>query len=179
VLSRTDRRVRLIGFDLEPLEGDFSDKCIRTRHVFSVWESAEVYLETKTVAAFREEYLDKSKRFYFTFVSYGSGQTYLEALERAYLMGIKVRSCYLCLHHRLLKAPQHKVAPHRIFCDYWDEAWSPTFAVDCEHYSPGKAALHIYHGGKIDQDVLENRQFYCSRGMAALLGRSIDMLEKD
>jgi hypothetical protein len=182
LLSETDERVDLIGFHAKPMRGEFPDECVKTRCVFYLWLSGKAYMETSTVAAFRERYLDERQRFYFTFTSRARATSFVEALERAYLQGLDAKNCYLCRYHGTPNHDQRMADHNPIFCKFLQKTCSSNHAAECEYYRPDTAVFRAYsplgpcdaEGGEDQEHTVsakarKAKPFLPSRGMRAFL----------
>lgn len=170
LLPETKERIDLIGFNVEPEEGDYSDQCNQWVSVFYLWHSGKTVIQEQTLADLRRNCHDRNKRFYFSFVSYAGKYPYVEALERAYLRNLKVENCYLCRYHGEPNVHQNMETRNPVFCKYLKETYPSNHAADCEYYLPDETTFGTHMNGKIGDLPHRTTPFFSSLGMKKVLG---------
>ena len=159
LLSESDERVEFLGFNVEPKKDDFSSRCSRKVCVFYLWHSGKSVIRPQTVAEFRKICSDENKQFHFSFVSCPGKLPYVEALERAHLLGLTVKNCYLCRYHAEPYISQLTEDHHPIFCKTFKETCPSNHAAECERYRPDKATFHVHRDDEIKDLPQEKNSF--------------------
>jgi hypothetical protein len=171
LLPETDGRVEFVGFNLAPEKGDFSSECNNELTVFYLWRSGKSVMLSPSVAEFRQDYHNEAKRFYFSIVPYRSGDCYVEAVERAHIRGLKVKSCYLCRYHGKANHHQRLEMGKPIFCKFLKELKGANDAADCEYYRPDTSTFWIHENGQLQDLPRERKPFLPNVGMRKALKR--------
>lgn len=138
-LSMDNDLLEFYNFKPKPIHKNLPKQCKKTVSFFEVYKNGKCNLNTVPIFAFDKLIENKSR--YINEITYHSGLTFIEEVQRAFSKGIKVKNCYLCRYHAIAKWSQRGENDDPIFCKYYKKSTNSNNASNCEIYYPDPKAF--------------------------------------
>ena len=126
--------INTFNFNPTPKKMNLKKQCHNKTNCFIVLNNGKCIINN--VAIYEFDRIKANSQQYITKVQDPSYYTFVEEAEKAYLKGVKVKNCYLCLHLATNTHFRQQVEPRTMFCEYNDSIENSNTAANCENYHP-------------------------------------------
>ena len=147
-LSETDKRIEFINFHAKEKRGNFSKECKKFINAFILWPNGKSIIIKQSVIQFKRE-LSSGKDFYYKLVRRASSDIYIREIERAYLEGFPIKSCFTCRYNATANDWQRSENEKPLFCKFRKISCSSNDAVECSYFKPDKKVFRVFTNGLI------------------------------